>query len=380
MTTAGRLSIVRPVNRIDRYILRQLLVATLFVAVTLTCVVWLTQSLRFIEMIVNRGLSVPLFVYFTLLLLPTFLSIILPVALFAAVLFVYNRLLADSELVVLRAGGLGAFALSRPAVILALAVTALCYSLTLYFVPASFREFKDLQFNLRNAYPVVMLQEGVFNTIMKGITVYVRGRSDGGELHGIIVHDARVENRPVTMMAERGAVVPGARGPRVLMVNGNRQEVDEKDGNLSLLYFDRYSFDMGGAPGSHEIRWREPRERFIDELFDVGPDDRWNYAKLRMEGHHRLAQPLQPLAFALVALAFLLGGEFNRRGQTWRVIAAVAAAVAMEIALLGGKSLGEKFPWLIPSLYLVSILPAALAMLAMRPKMLRRPAPQPAGA
>ena len=68
-------------KRIDRYIFRQLLGATLFVAVTLTGVVWLTQSLRFVEMIVNRGLSAPLFLYFTMLLLPSFLGVILPVAL-----------------------------------------------------------------------------------------------------------------------------------------------------------------------------------------------------------------------------------------------------------------------------------------------------------
>lgn len=367
-------------NRIDRYIFRQLLIATLFVAVTLTCVVWLTQSLRFVEMIVNRGLSIPLFVYFTLLLLPTFLSVILPVALFAAVLFVYNRLLADSELVVLRAGGLGPFALSRPAVVLAFVVTAIGYALNLYFVPASFREFKDLQFNLRNAYPIVLLQEGVFNAVMKGITVYVRSRSSDGELHGIIVHDARLPQRPVTMMAERGAIVSGAVSPRVVMVNGNRQEVGEKDGNLSLLHFDRYVFDIAAAAGGDEYRSREPRERFVGELLNPRAEDSWNRAKLKMEGHHRLAQPLQTLAFTLVALAVLLGGEFNRRGQTWRIVAAVAVAVLMEIGLLGGKSLGEKFAWITPLLYLVSIAPAALALLAIRPRRARRVSLLPAGA
>ena len=67
------------VKRIDRYIFRQLAGATIFVAATLTGVVWLTQSLRFVEMIVNRGLSVPLFLYFTMLLLPSFLFIIIQI-------------------------------------------------------------------------------------------------------------------------------------------------------------------------------------------------------------------------------------------------------------------------------------------------------------
>ena len=45
---------------------------------------------------------------------------ILPIAVFAAVMFTYNRLLVDSELVVLRAGGCSQFMIARPAIILAI--------------------------------------------------------------------------------------------------------------------------------------------------------------------------------------------------------------------------------------------------------------------
>jgi lipopolysaccharide export system permease protein len=367
---------VAVVNRVDTYIFRQLLVATVFVAVALTCVVWLTQSLRFIEMIVNRGLSAPLFVYFTLLLLPSFLGFILPIALFAATLFTYNKLLLDSELLVLRAGGLSQFALSRPAVILAVLVTGICYAITLYFMPASYREFKDLQFTLRNSLPAVVLQEGVFNNLGDGLTVYVRERAKDGELFGIIVHDERSMGRPVTMMAERGVILPGEQGPRVVMANGNRQEVGEKDGQLSLLYFDRYSFDIGGAGDGDQPRWREPRERFLPELFLSGPDaqEQWNYTKLRMEGHHRLASPLLPLSFTLVALALLLHGDFNRRGQTWRILAAVGIVLLVEAAVLGLRNLGERLLEIVPLLYAAPLAPAVIAIWILAPRRrLRRP-------
>lgn len=356
-------------NRVDRYIFRQLLVAAVFITVTLTCVVWLTQSLRFIEMIVNRGLSVPLFIYFTMLLLPTFLSIILPVALFAATLFTYNKMIADSELLVLRAGGLSQFALARAAIVMAVLFTGICYAMTVYFMPASFREFKDLQLTLRNSLPTVLLQEGVFNNIADGLTVYVRERSADGELFGIIVHDERNKKRPVTMMAERGAIVSGEDGPHVVMANGNRQEVG-KDGRLSLLYFDRYSFNISTRSDDEQPRWREPRERFLHELFapeaEQGPA--LGYAKLRMEAHHRLASPLLPVTFTLVALALLLHGDFNRRGQTWRILAAVGIVILLESAVLGFKNLGERAPEIVPLLYATPIVPAIIAAWALSPQ------------
>ena len=356
-------------KRIDRYIFRQLAATTLFVTITLTCVVWLTQSLRFVEMIVNRGLSAPLFLYFTMLLLPSFLGVILPIALVVAVLFIYNRLLSDSELVVMRAGGYSQYALARPAITLSLIVVLISYALSLYFTPASYREFKDLQFTLRNSYPSVLLQEGVFSPIMKGVTVYVGSRSSTGELSQIIVHDARNRKQPVTMMAEQGSIVAGESGPRVILLTGSRQQVNEKDGSLSLLYFDRYSFDLSAVDKTAKNRWREPRERFLSELFFS--EDRKGeigfFQKLRMEGHHRLSMPLLPLSFTLVSLVFLLGGDLNRRGQLFRILGATATVIVIEIAQLGAKTMGEKTQGIYILMYLAPLIPAFVAAWLLSP-------------
>lgn len=356
-------------KKIDWYVFRQLFGATLFVTVTLTGVVWLMQSLRFVEMIVNRGLSVPLFVYFTFLLLPTFISVILPVALLGAVIFIYNRLLSDSELVVMRAGGYSQFALAKPAILLSLLTMIIGYSLTIYLIPASYRDFKDLQFTLRNSYPTVLLQEGVFNQVADGLTVYVRKRHDGGDLSGIIIHDDRENKIAVTMMAEKGAIVPGEKGPRVILLNGNRQQVNDKTGQLSLLHFNRYSFDLNTVKETPAIRWREPRERFLDELFYPMSQAKtlWNFQKLRMEGHHRLSAPLLPLCFTFLALAFMLSGDFNRRGQLWKILATVGIAIVVQIAHLGVKNLGEKIPDVVPLMYLVPLLPILIALYIFSP-------------
>ena len=106
-------------------------------SVSLTCIVWLTQSLRFVEMIVNTGLSVTTFVTFTLLLLPSFLSLIGPIAVFAAVMFTYTKMLNDSEIVILRATGMSPLKIGRPALLLATLVMLLGYLNPLYLMPAS---------------------------------------------------------------------------------------------------------------------------------------------------------------------------------------------------------------------------------------------------
>jgi lipopolysaccharide export system permease protein len=361
---------------IDRYVLRQLFEATVFVTIALAAIIWLTQSLRFVELIINRGLSLGSFMYLTALLLPSFLLVILPVALACAILFVYNKLIVDSELVVLRSAGLSHTALAAPALVMAGAVMVVCYSLSLFFLPASFRQFKDLEHSIRNDYSAVFLREGVFNTLGEGFTVYIRQRETSGELSGLLVHDGRVKQSPVTMMAERGAIVPTPDGPRVLLVQGNRQEVERGTGRLSLLYFDRYTLDLSQFTKKLETRWREPQERYVHELFFPNPKDQNDvfYAtNLRAEGHQRLVAPLYALVYGLVAAAALLSGEFNRRGQAKRILAAVGAVAIAQAAQLGLYNLAGKTPLSVPLMYLAALMAGtAAACVLVRPTRRRK--------
>lgn len=357
---------------ITRYVFGQLATATIAITVALTFAVWLTQSLRLIDFIVNRGLPAATFFSFVSLLLPSFLAVVLPIAAFCAVLFIYHKLAMDSELVVLRAAGFSSIQLARPALLIALVTTVVVYSITLYFLPVSYRAFKELQFRLRSDYSTVLLQEGAFNTVADGITVYIRKRSSGGELRGILVHDTRDPENPVSMMAERGAIVRGEAGPRVIMINGNRQQLEGDSGRLSLLYFDSYTVELTQLQGKTQTRWRDAKERFLPELLNPGPDvgeERYRI-ELAAEGHQRLAAPLYTLAFILVGLAALLVGEFDRRGQNRRVLFAVSSVALLEGLSLVMQDIASTSSWAIPGMYAAPLLPILIAtiMLVRHPR------------
>ena len=240
-------------------------------------------------------------------------------------------------------------------------------------MPATYREFKDIQREFRSELSTLFLLEGVFNQVTDGITVFVRERSVEGELYGIIVHDERKPETPVTMMAERGAIVTSDTGPRVLMINGNRQEVQAGDGRLSLLYFDRYTFDLKNIREQITQHWREPRERFLHELFHFNedPDKFFNYATLRIEGYFRLSAPLLYITYVMIGLAMLLGGDYNRRGQLARISVALASVLIVQVAMLGSKSLGEKLPEFAAALFVTPIVGTLLflmLLLSARPR------------
>ena len=348
-------------NRLNRYILWQCLSMMVFVTVALSAAVWLAQSLRLIDLIVNRGLSIELFLYLALLILPRFLDIVVPIGAFIAVLFVFNRLTSESELVVMRAAGLGPLALARPVFILAGGGFLVLLSMSAYFLPASNREFKDLQFEIRNRFVSALLQEGTFTTISDKLTIYISGRNERGEVIGLLVNDDRDPAQPVTILAERGAFADIRQGSRIIMVNGSRQRYDRATDKLSVLTFDRYTLDLDTLRDAPEIRFRDAQERYLGELFWPPPElDSMLRASFRVEGHQRLVIPLSIFSFVTIPLACLLPGEFNRRGQARRVLLAVGLALVFQALDLAIKNFATRNPSAIPLMYLTDLLPLVL--------------------
>ncbi|MEM6903290.1 MAG: LptF/LptG family permease, partial [Pseudomonadota bacterium] len=119
------------------YILGQLLVATGLILTTLAVALWLTQSLRFLELAVNGGAGLTEFLALVLFTLPRFLTVLLPIAAGIGIVFVYNKLLNDSELVVMRAVGVSQWNLAQPGLLLSLLVLMVLLALHTYAQPSA---------------------------------------------------------------------------------------------------------------------------------------------------------------------------------------------------------------------------------------------------
>jgi lipopolysaccharide export system permease protein len=338
----------------ERYVFMHLLLPTLLVTASLTGIVWLTQTMRFIDFMFKRGLSIGDFLYLTGLLLPSLLLILIPIALGIAVIYAYNRLTSESELVVLHAVGISRLQLARPALMMGIACTILCYALALAVMPAANKKFRDIRSFFRDKYASVLLEEEVFNTPIDGITVFIRERDNKGNLHDILLHDNRNPDAVVTIMAKDGRMEQSQDGPRFYLHQGVRQQW--KDGRVSWLSFDNYAIDIAFyAPDV--ARDRDADERTLSELFAGNPAKPAEDRALHAEGHQRLTWPLLNITLPLLALSLLIAGEFNRRGQWKRIGHATMAMVAVIIIYFVLRNTIVKQPWLTPALYLTVLVP-----------------------
>ena len=342
--------IIVGMKKLNLYIAKQIVVGFLLVAFCLMSIIWLTQSLRFIELITNKGISLSIFIKMTSLLMPRIFTILAPISLFAAVLFVYNRMLSDRELSVMKAAGISPWENAKPA----LFIGVIMFFFNIYImnigIPVAENAFKDLEWQVKNDVSQLMFREGEFTTIQPNLTLFITSHEHNGSVGGVLINDDRDPQTRSTISAELGRIVHTEKGPRIILVHGNRQELNRKTNQFSSVSFDRYSVDFG-AKESKARKAAGVREKTLKELLSalnnksLSPEDarRWF-----VEGNKRFTTPFLNLVYALIACTGLLVGNFNRRGQIKLISYSVGGMVliqALDLAL--GNMAAKKLYWLI---------------------------------
>jgi len=100
--------------KITYYIFKKLCLTTLLISGVITTAVWLAELLKIIELVIPRTHSLTTLLRLSFLILPDILTITLPLTLFVAVIFTYNKLLMESEIIALRATGFSNWQLAKP--------------------------------------------------------------------------------------------------------------------------------------------------------------------------------------------------------------------------------------------------------------------------
>jgi lipopolysaccharide export system permease protein len=344
--------------RLFRYIFMETGRPFLFFVGALAAVVWLSQSLRYVSVIVDQRQSAGTFLYLIVLMLPSLMIFTLPVALLLATCYALYRMQTDSELIVMSASGRSRYAVAWPLVALAAIACVAHFAVNLYLMPLGQRTLKDRMFEIRGDLITNLLREGQFTTPSDGLTVYVRERDSGGAAKGILVHDNRDAAKPVTYLAESGQIITSEAGPRFVLNTGNVQRV-EGPGRIQSLTFDRYVIDLAPFQKEERDMARGSQERYLGELFD--PPDRATLPErrlgiLRAEAHERLSSPFYAFVFVLIAAAAILSTGSARRSVALRITLAAFVCLGFRLAGMASEGLVSRNPSLWFVLYLVPAL------------------------
>lgn len=330
-----------------------------FFALVLVSILWINKAVRMFDKLIGDGQPAWVFIEFTALTLPAVISGMLPIAAFAAAVYVVHRLSSDSELTVIQATGYSPFRLARAVLVFGVMVAAMMSLLAHVLVPNSLSQLRLREYEISANVAAQLLSEGEFLHPAPGITFYIREITPEGELRDVFLSDRRDPGRTVTYTSARAYLVADGAGSRLVMVAGMAQTLRSSGARLYVTYFDDFSYDITSLLSRSGINLNKVSFAGTGELLRapeaVAARTGASRGEIMVELHGRFTGALMCLVAALVGYSTLMVGAFSRLGVWRQVLAAFVLLVIVEIGRSAsvGPVIAGVAPW--PILYLPAL-------------------------
>ncbi|MGB8816793.1 MAG: LptF/LptG family permease [Rhizobiaceae bacterium] len=355
---------------LERYILRRILIQFSGATAASLGIVWIIQALTRINLVTDTGQSISSFLYLSLLILPAIIPIVMPFAVLIATAQTLNTMNTDSELAVVNAAGVPKLMIYKPIMI----VAALASLVTVFFgnfvEPYARQTGRVLVAEARADFLSLVIQEGSFKQIEKNVFMQIAERKEGGILSGLFVSDSRDPALDMIYYAREGSVLKQNGVNLLLMRNGEIHRRAVKDGQLSIIRFSSYAYDLSEFTTAGGTPTLLPKDQTTQYLWAPDPNDRTFQKQpllLNTELHRRLSEWLYPLAFAMIGAGACARVRSHREPAATAMFSAVAAAFVLRWTGIFAEDAAENTQGLAPLVYLVPLLgiliPAAMAML-----------------
>lgn len=353
----------------SRYLLRQVAGALLLILLSLSGIVWIALALRELDLVTSEGQDAWVFVVMTTLALPNLIALIAPIALLIATIHTLNRLNGDSELIVLTASGASPWTVARPLIALALVVSLAVTFVNHVGMPWSLRMLREYVIQVRTDLIAQVLQPGQFSSPERDLTIHIRDRTYDGELRGILMQDSRDKKQTMAYLADRGVLVKQESASFLVMSDGHIVRQQDNGDPPQIVTFESYAIDLDRFGPKMDGVVYKPRERYFGELAWPDPDDPYvshRPGEIRAELHERLASPLYPLAFVMIAVAFVGQARSTRQSRMEALVVAFLLAALIRMGGLAVNNLVVVRASAVPLLYLLPLGGTALALVVFR--------------
>jgi lipopolysaccharide export system permease protein len=336
------------VKILDRYILRELIVPFVLGIAVFTSILLIVRILKLVEMVVNRGVPLAQILKLFSYILPAFLEVTVPMALLLAILVAFGRLSSDSEIIALRAAGVGLSRLLIPVAGFSLAIAALTLGLSMYARPWGNSMLRTGLYDIIRTRAVAGIKSKVFNDEFNGLVIYVdQIQSATDELEGVLISDTREPSMHNTVYAETGRLFSNEdhRTLTLRLENGGIYSAGNAGRDYQDTRFATYdiTLDLDTTIAQLRNRTKDASEMTLAELRDaIAAKAAQHDAAFveRVEVQRKFSIPFGCLVFA--ALGVPLGIQPSRSVHSRGFTMSLVLIFVYYLLLTFGQNLGER--------------------------------------
>jgi lipopolysaccharide export system permease protein len=332
------------VKIIDKYIVKEFM-PPFFLGLLLFTFVLLTNKIyKMTDLMVNKGVSLFEILRMISYILPSFLTLTIPMAVLLGALVTFGRLSTDSEITAMKASGFSFYRMTAPILAVSLVAMAFTAYFSLYLGPKKAATFKKDLFVMAKSRALINIEEEVFNDTFKNVIIYARKTPSPNEMEGVFISDERDPDEPRVIIAQHGVMdLDVATGMAYLRLTngsihkkgnkaGSYQELDFATNNLSINLYDKFFSDDDSKKGKREMSLGELKA--FAKAANPASDDAY---PLMTEYYKRFTIPLACIIFGLVGPS--LGLYSRRSGRSSGVTVALVVFAVYYLIMKGGENL-----------------------------------------
>jgi LPS export ABC transporter permease LptG/LPS export ABC transporter permease LptF len=305
------------VRILTRYILGEILSYALIGCAVFTFILFMRDLNQILEAVVRNSSTFAMVAEIFVFNLPNTFKVTIPMAVLVGILLGLSRLAADSEIIAMRASGLGIGYFVRVASVVAIGGTTLGLVNSLYIAPRGNRAILDMQQELETSQASYEIQARVFYEDFRNAVLYVqtvRGGTGASNWDQVFMADVTDPGNPIVTTATSATVINDSAQELLMRLrDGSRYEtVAGQPQQYNISTFKNTDLPLTLSPQSemHLGRLDTPIYALpMDALKQRahGPDAR----RFQLELQTRFSYPVACLVLMLVGVPL---GVISRRG------------------------------------------------------------------
>jgi LPS export ABC transporter permease LptG/LPS export ABC transporter permease LptF len=305
------------VRILTRYILGEILSYTLIGCAVFTFILFIRDLNHILEAVVRNSSTFGNIAQIFVFSLPNTFKVTIPMAVLVGILLGLSRLAADSEIIAMRASGLGIWYFVRVASVVAIGGTLLGLVNSLYIAPRANRSILEMEQELETSQASYEIQPRVFYEDFHNAVLYVqtvRGGTGASNWDRVFMADVSDPGNPIITTAESATVVSDSTQELLMRLrNGSRQEtINGQSQQYNISSFSKTDLPLTLGPQNEMHLGRLDTAIYalpmnVLEARTHGPDAR----RYLLELHTRFSYPVACFVLMLVGVPL---GIISRRG------------------------------------------------------------------
>lgn len=333
---------------ISGYIIRSILPYFIFSWLLLSVILFVQQASRFSDIFFSVNIPKNLVWQLTFALVPNVIAFTCPMAVLVGVIIGLSKMQGDSELISIRAAGVGNFQITFPVIILGILLSFFAFFINLNGVPFAAKIVRQVALQTALYKLESPIEPGVFNSEINGYTMYVKdGDIENGTWKNIFIYNEDKNNNLERLITSKSGRIDSQEDKSELVLDNavvntfsttQSQEkfISENVGQIRLAINTKRSEIIEKLSSSEGT----PEELGLNELAELANSkDGKEQIEARILWQRRIILSVTPLIFALLGTALVL--RFNRGGRGFGIFLALVSLVIYYLLTLLGEQLAR---------------------------------------